>query len=492
MTIQGYHPRTAHAVGEPVAVTTATEVRALVSDATAAAPAWAESAAARADALVAVADALDDKVHSLVAIADTETALGIPRLTNEVARTTGQLRMFAEALHTGRHLDVILSPANPARPDLRRMLQPMGPVAVFAASNFPFAFSVAGGDTASALAAGCPVVVKAHEGHPHTSLIVAEIMRSALPEGVFALVNGREAGAALVQEPGIKAVGFTGSLRGGRALFDLAQGRPDPIPFYGELGSVNPVVVLPGGAKDRRHIAAGYATSLTLGAGQFCTNPGLMFVPHDKELLSEIATAVSATTAGAMLNEHMHRAYVDRLSSSGALGAGDSLRLRVLATGKAADEAWAVTPRVTTTDIAGFITSAEELCEETFGPMGLVVTYSDTASLLSALELLPGSLTGTVHAAPDDDAIAAVVSNTLRHKVGRLVYNGWPTGVAVCWAMHHGGPWPASTSAAHTSVGVTAMERWLVPIAYQDWPEHLLPEPLRTANPLSVPQVVQR
>ncbi|HVK24462.1 MAG TPA: aldehyde dehydrogenase (NADP(+)) [Actinokineospora sp.] len=482
MTVQGYDPRTASPVGDPVATTEPRDVLDIVDRAVHAAPGWAQDADARATALHAVADALDAEVDRLVAIADAETALGVPRLTNEVGRTTGQLRMFADALRVGRHQDVIVSPATDARPDVRRMLRPIGPVAVFAASNFPFAFSVAGGDTASALAAGCPVVVKAHEGHPRTSVAVADILRSVLPVGVFELILGRDAGTLLIGLPGIKAVGFTGSVAGGRALFDYVNKRRDPIPFFGELGSVNPVVVLPGAAADAEKIATGYAASLTMGAGQFCTNPGLLFVPDEPELLNQIATAVRATTSGPLLTENIHRGYVERVAAG---------TTRVLATGTAGADAWAVTPTVFATDVIDFLDDFDDLSEETFGPTGLVVTYSDPKTLLAALKVVPGSLTGTVHATPADDDLATEVADRLRTRVGRLIYNGWPTGVAVCWAMHHGGPWPASTNPAHTSVGVTAIDRWLVPIAYQDWPEHLLPAALRTANPLAVNQTVQ-
>lgn len=479
-TVQGYDPRTAAPVGEPVPATTAAEVDTIVA---ALSRTWGTtSPAERADALDAVADALDADTARLVEIADAETALGVPRLTGEIGRTTGQLRMFASLLRTGAHLTVVLSPADPAvgRPDVRRTRQAVGPVAVFSASNFPFAFSVAGGDTASALAAGCPVVVKAHEAHPRTSLAVAEILSQTLPDGVFALVAGRDAGTALVRHPGIRAVGFTGSLAGGRALFDLAQGRPDPIPFYGELGSVNPVVVLPGASADA--VAEGYAASLTLGAGQFCTNPGLLFVPDYARLLDLIAGAVGRTTGAPLLSPGIHQSYVDRIAAGPA---------RVLATGSAGEGAWAVEPVVFATDAADFLARADELTEETFGPSGLVVTYPDLDSLYAALAAVPGSLTGSVHAGADDDSAAIAVTAILRTRVGRLVYNGWPTGVAVCWAMHHGGPWPASTATAHTSVGTAAIDRWLIPIAYQDWPEHLLPPELRTANPLGFPRTVQ-
>ncbi len=296
--IQGFDPRTGEPVGEPVAETTDAEVDAAVAAAVAAAPAWG-AFPRRAEALEAVADALDARVGELAAIADTETALGGERLTGEVARTTGQLRLFAAVLRDGGYADVALTPAQGVVPDLRRMDRPVGPVAVFAASNFPFAFSVAGGDTASALAAGCPVVVKAHEGHPVTSDVTAEIVAGALasagaPAGTFALIHGVQAGLRLLRHPLIAAAGFTGSTAGGLALATIAAERPVPIPFYGELGSVNPSVVLPGAAFSRpAAIATGYTGSLTLGTGQFCTNPGLLFVPEDVGLLSAIGEAAS-------------------------------------------------------------------------------------------------------------------------------------------------------------------------------------------------------
>ena len=494
-TVQGYDPRIGAPVGEPVPATGTDELTVVVDLAAAAFPAWSgRSAEERAHALEAVADALDANKDDLVAIADQETALGPVRLGGEVGRTTGQLRLFASVLRDGGYVQAIITEADPsaARPDVRRMLQPLGPVAVFAASNFPFAFSVAGGDTASALAAGCPVVVKAHEGHPRTSVAVAELVRAALrdagaPDGVFALVSGYEAGGALVLAEQIKAVGFTGSLRGGRALFDLATRRPDPIPFFGELGSVNPVVVLPGAASARAaEIAAGYAGSLTLGSGQFCTNPGVLFVPDDAELLAKLAEAVGGSSGAPMLTERIHQSYVER---TGVLG--KSTALDELATGSRGEGAWAVTPTVWRTDLESFERDLADLGEECFGPAGLVVVYSDLDALGAALARLGGSLTASVHADAGDSAATGQLAQVLRHTAGRLIHNGWPTGVAVCWAMHHGGPWPATTAAAHTSVGATAIDRWLVPVSYQDWPDELLPTELRRDNPLGIARRTQ-
>ncbi|MEU3419879.1 aldehyde dehydrogenase (NADP(+)) [Streptomyces murinus] len=492
--LRGISPRTGEPVGDPVAVSTATDVDAAARAAARAFPVWsAVPAADRARALDAAADALDAARDELVAVADAETALGAVRLTGEVGRTSGQLRLFAEVLRDGGHVQAVLTPADPAtgRPDIRRMRQAIGPVAVFSASNFPFAFSVAGGDTASALAAGCPVVVKAHEGHPATSAAVARVVAGALreagaPEGVLGLVTGFEAGAALVNHPAVKAAGFTGSQSGGRALYDLAAARPEPIPFYGELGSVNPVVVLPGAAAERAtEIAQGYAQSLTLGTGQFCTNPGLLFVPEDGALVDAVAAEVGAATTGAMLTSRIRDGYRAKVAEL-----DETPDLHLLAAGGAGGDSFAVAPRVWRLSLKSFADRLDTLAEECFGPAGLVVTYPDLDSLTEVLAALPGSLTGSVHATAGDAAAAARVVTALRHRVGRLIHNGWPTGVAVCWAMHHGGPWPSTTAPLHTSVGATAIDRWLVPISYQDWPDDLLPPELQDANPLGVPRRV--
>ncbi|MDT4946441.1 MAG: hypothetical protein QOH14_3174, partial [Pseudonocardiales bacterium] len=446
----------------------------------------------RAAALEAIASALDAAAAGLVETAALETGLGRPRLTGEVARTTAQLRMFAGVPREGSYLDVIITPADRERnqPDVRRMLRPIGPVAVFSASNFPFAFSVAGGDTASALAAGCSVVVKAHEGHPNTSAQVGDVVRRALadvgaPDGTLQVVYGVPAGADLVRQPAIRAVGFTGSTTGGRALFDIAAGRPDPIPFFGELGSINPVVVLPSAARSRAdEIAAGYATSVTLGAGQFCTKPGLVFVPADDALLTAISAAAGGTVAGPLLTERIYEGF------RSALADGVWAGLRLLAKGSS-EGAWGVQPEIRLASLDEFMAHRDVLIEERFGPAGLVVTYSDEPELFAALAELPGSLTASLHAADDESLLAGRVAEVLAPNAGRLIMNGWPTGVAVCWAMQHGGPWPASTSPAHTSVGATAISRWLSPVAYQDWPPSLLPDELCDDNPLNIPRITR-
>jgi NADP-dependent aldehyde dehydrogenase len=490
--VQGFDPRTGRPVGAAIPVSDLEAVDA-AAQAAAGAMEWAQwSATDRARVLDEIATRLDASVEALVDIADLETGLGRPRLTGEVARTTGQLRLFGSMLREGSFVDAIISPADQAlsQPDVRRMVQAIGPVAVFAASNFPFAFSVAGGDTASALAAGCPVVVKAHEAHPGTSILTARLVTEALaatgaPEGTFALVSGFAAGPALVQHPAIKAAGFTGSLRGGRALFDLATGRPDPIPFFGELGSVNPSVVLPGAAANRGpEVATAYAASLTQGTGQFCTNPGLLFVPEQPAMLQALASAVGATRGGPMLSSRIHQAFVE---SSAALA--DQPELSLVAQGEAGDvepSGWGAIPAIHQVDLEVFAAQLETLAQERFGPAGLVVTYRDPARLAEVLGRLDGQLTASIHADPEDYPAVPALQTALSRIAGRLIFNGWPTGVAVCWAMNHGGPWPATTAPGTTSVGATAIRRWLVAVAYQGWPDMLLPEPLQQANPLGI------
>jgi NAD-dependent aldehyde dehydrogenases len=490
---------------------TAEELDALADAARAAAATLtATPAVTRAAWLRAVADELDAHADELIAIADDETHLGTGRLTGEVTRTTGQLRLFASAIEEGSYAEAIIDhavpDAAPPRPDLRRMLRPLGPVGVFSASNFPFAFSVAGGDTASALAAGCPVIVKAHSAHERLAVRTAEVVGDALraagaPDGTFGIVFGREAGQRLVQHPAIQAAGFTGSVAGGRALFDLASARPDPIPFYGELGSVNPVVVTPAAASRRgAELAAGLVGSFTLGVGQFCTKPGLVFVPRGagfgdavvaalraggaavRGATAEPGTAVAAA-GGRMLTEGMAASFGSGLAVLAAAGG-----VRVLyGNADQRDGSDVRTPVLLATDAATAAESNDVLFEECFGPTALLIGYGSDEELHAALNRVPGSLTGTVHAEPEDDVTETVA--LLGARVGRLLFAGWPTGVAVTWSQQHGGPWPATTS-VHTSVGVTAMRRFQRPIAYQDAPDALLPPELREDNPLRIPRRV--
>lgn len=460
--------------------TTTEQLDALAAAAAAAAPIWRDSARPqRALWLRAVADGLDRHVNELVEIAAEETRLDPARLRGEVARTSGQLRLFAEAVAEGGFLEVTIDDADPTatppRPELRRMLIGVGPVAVFAASNFPFAFSVVGGDTASALAAGNPVIVKAHSGHPRLSARTAQIAIRALeeagaPAGSLALVTGREAGNALVQHPSIRAAGFTGSLSGGRALFDLAVSRPDPIPFYGELGSVNPVVMTAAAVAARGEtLAAGLAASFTLGSGQFCTKPGVVFVPEGAGFERMLTAPAAATTGGPLLTPRITQAYpqgIERLVADPSV--------EVLVTGDAADGG--AQPAVLTTDAAAVAQRPELLLEECFGPVTLLVRYADDAQLREALAAVPGSLTATLHA-QESDEVGEVLA-LLQERAGRVLFEGWPTGVAVTWSQQHGGPWPATTS-LHTSVGVTAVRRFLRPIVFQNAPARLLPSDLR-------------
>lgn len=442
------------------------------------------SAIERGAWLSGIADRLDAAVEELVALADEETALGETRLRGEVARTTGQLRLFAAVIAEGSHLEATIDhavpDAVPPRPDLRRMLRPLGPVAVFSASNFPFAFSVAGGDTASALAVGCPVIVKAHPGHPRLSRRTAELVTEALatagaPAGAFGLVEGFEEGLALVDHPAITAVAFTGSLRGGRALHDRAAARPAPIPFFGELGSINPVVVTADADAERGdQLAAGLAGSFQLGAGQFCTKPGVVFVPAGSRLEAALPPLV-----GAELPRMLTPSIADGFATgSEVIAAVPGVEL--LAGGPGA-------PVAAVTDLATLEAHEHDLLAEVFGPFTLLVRYGSREQLGRSLDRLEGSLTATLHAGADE-AVDDLLPR-LERIAGRVLFAGWPTGVAVTWSQHHGGPWPATTS-QHTSVGATAVRRFLRPIAYQDAPEAALPPELREANPLGIPRRV--
>lgn len=442
-------------------------------------------AARRAEALRRVADTLDAAAGELVPMAHQETNLPVrPRLHHELERTTFQLRLLAETIVEGGHLEVVIDTPDtcwPAggRPDLRRMLVPVGPVAVFAASNFPFAFSVAGGDTAAALAAGCPVVVKANPGHPLLSdrvgaLVSEALLASGAPPGTFGVVHGVEEGRRLVQDPRIRAGAFTGSLAGGRALFDLACARPDPIPFYAEMGSVNPVFVTASAAAERAEsIAEGYVASFTLGAGQFCTKPGLVFVSADEAPAFEslVASALSDHAAEPLLNADVADRYATQL---------DALRAH-----PAVRELVAGTPTLLGCDAADFLADSD-LLAECFGPVSMVVRYSSAEELLACARTFTGELAASVHGTLSDESVAPLLA-LLTDRVGRVLWNGWPTGVAVTYAMHHGGPYPATFS-GHTSVGTTSLRRFLRPVVYQNMPQALLPEVLRDGNPLGVPR----
>ena len=458
--------------------------------------------------LEAVAGGLEAIGDELVELADLETALGPTRLTGELARTCAQLRLFATTVREGSHLDVRIDPADPAatppRPDLRRLKVARGPVAVFGASNFPLAFSVPGGDTASALAAGCPVVVKAHPSHPATSqrcgeAIAAAIAACGLPAGMFSLLHGRgtEVGRALVLAAPIAAVGFTGSLAGGRALFDLGAARPEPIPVYAEMGSLNPVFLTAAALSARgEELAQGFVASMTLGTGQFCTKPGLAFVPDDEaghRFEQQVAAAIGEQPAGVLLNAGVLGALDERLGVTRALDG-----VTVLAEGypPAGAGTWCAAT-VLTTDLATYRATAE-LREEHFGPVSLIVRCPTPSSMVEVARELPGSLTISIHAEPEEVSADTTTGTTgvaalqaaARGRCGRLIFDQFPTGVAVTPAMHHGGPYPATTDTAHTSVGTAAIERFLRPVCYQNAPAAALPPALRDDNPLGLPRTI--
>ncbi|MFI6673330.1 aldehyde dehydrogenase (NADP(+)) [Kribbella sp. NPDC050470] len=464
--------------------TTPAELEQALTDAAAAAPALgASEPAVRAGWIRAVADALDAAADELVPIAMRESSLPEPRLRGEVARSTGQLRMFADVLEEGSLLEVIIDTADPnakpvPRPDLRRVLVPLGPVLVFAASNFPFAFSVCGGDTASALAAGCPVIVKAHPGHPDLSAKTAEVMIEALrvagaPAGAFGLIQGFDVGVTALKDPRITAAGFTGSVPAGKALHEIAVTRPEPIPFYGELGSMNPVFVTQAAIDARgKDIATGYVGSFTLGVGQFCTKPGLLFLPSGHGLQEQLTEATGGVAEAPMLNDRIKDGFasgLDRLQKVEGV--------RVWASGGAT---------LLQTTVAELLSRRDEILEECFGPVSIVVEYDGPDELKAAVEAFEGNLTATLHAESSDTELAGELLPLLSARAGRVLWNGWPTGVAVSWAQHHGGPFPSTVGSIHTSVGVTAARRFQRPVAYQDAPDAVLPAVLKDSNPAGI------
>lgn len=450
---------------------------------------------ARAAFLNSIAANLEARGEEILGTATVETGLPRPRLTGELARTTNQLRMFAIAVIQGDHHGVRIEPALPERtplprPDLRQRQVPLGPVAVFGASNFPLAFSVAGGDTASALAAGCPLVFKAHNAHPGTSQIVGQAISEAvtehgLPAGTFSLIYGQgtEIGQSLVQDTRIKAVGFTGSRSGGTAIMATAAARPEPIPVYAEMSSINPIFVLPSALAEGKALARGFVTSLTGSAGQLCTAPGLLFVPagesgdtfvhYIRDALSE-ATGTTMLTQGICTNRLLGEQTLSRLPTvelvgRGAEGSGEN----------------APAPALYLTDAATFL-STPELSDEIFGSVCLVVRYTDPAELAGAVDGLEGQLTVTLHLDTENDddvATAHGLLPDLELKAGRILVGGWPTGVDVGDAIVHGGPFPATSDGRSTSVGTGAVDRWLRPVAYQNLPETLQPQPLQETNP---------
>ncbi|MAU94275.1 aldehyde dehydrogenase family protein [Microbacterium sp. UBA3394] len=449
------------------------------------------SRAWRSGLLRALAAGLERDRAALVDAAISETGLTEGRLNTELTRSAFQFRLFADAVDEGGYLEAIIdhaaeTPLGPG-PDVRRMLVPIGPIAVFGSSNFPFAFSVAGGDTASALAAGNPVLIKAHGSHPVTSRISYESLSTSAhaygaPEGTLAIVYGQQAGADLVADPHIAAVGFTGSLHTGRILMDIIDQRERPIPFFGELSSVNPLIITPGAARSRGEaIAHGLFASVTGSAGQLCTKPGIAFIPADDEIIvPAFVAAANAADAQPLLNDRIRASFGEihhRLVADG--------RARSLVTPSAGAEGFTLTPAVLQIDATDL---TEAATEEAFGPLVLVVRYRSLDEIRRALRVIPDSLTATIHSDPSETALAAALTASVHDLVGRVVYNGYPTGVRVSWGMNHGGPWPA-TNTQHTSVGVTAIRRFLRPFAWQDAPAELLPVELRDDD-TSVPRRV--
>jgi NADP-dependent aldehyde dehydrogenase len=442
--------------------------------------------AERAAFLNAIADEIEARGEAITEIGSAETGLPHARLQGERGRTTGQLRLFADHIAKGEYLDRRHDAEQPdrkpaPRPELRLMQRPIGPVAVFGASNFPLAFSTAGGDTAAALAAGCPVVVKAHSAHPGTSEIVAEaidaaIRKTGIHPGVFSLIQGgrRDVGHALVQHPFIKAVGFTGSLGGGRALFDLCAQRPEPIPFFGELGSVNPMFVLPEALNEKAaDLGAGWAGSLTMGAGQFCTNPGIAVVPKGDagdRFISATAEGLKKVGPQVMLTNGMASAYRD---GKARFDERNSVRA-VYTTESNGREC---SPNLYEVDAEAFLED-HALSEEVFGPLGLVVRVAAGDDMVKLAKGFEGQLTATMQMVDGDTALARKLLPVLERKAGRVLVNGFPTGVEVVDSMVHGGPYPASTNFGATSVGTMSIRRFLRPVSYQNIPAAVLPDDL--------------
>jgi 2,5-dioxopentanoate dehydrogenase len=440
------------------------------------------SRAQRAAFLEKIGDCIEARGDAITKAGVAETGLPVARLNGERGRTVGQLRLFADHIRSGEYLDRRHTPAMPERmpaprPDLRLVQRPVGPVAVFGASNFPLAFSTAGGDTAAALAAGCPVVVKAHPAHPRTGELVARAISEAIeacsmPAGVFGFIQGdtHKIGEALVTHPLIRAAAFTGSLRAGRSMFNLCAARAEPIPFYGEFGSINPVFVLPGALREKpEQLANGWAGSLTLGAGQFCTNPGVVFVTESEGFQTFMNAAVAALKSAApqtMLTEPIAAAYRKGCSQ---LRQSDSIEtlVAVEAEGRSGG------PSLFTTSLDAWLGNPG-LAEEVFGPSGIVVVVPNAKAFNQAAGALGGQLTSTVHMEPSDQVAAAELLPALERIAGRILFNGYPTGVEVAESMVHSGPYPATTNFGATSVGTMAIRRFLRPVCYQDMPESLL------------------
>lgn len=453
----------------------------------------------KAEFLRAIAEEMESMKGEIVKQAMEETHLPEPRIAGEFGRTTGQMRMFAALVEEGSWVEARIDTAIPDRApvpkvDIRKMMVPVGPVVVFGASNFPLAYSTAGGDTASAFAAGCPVIIKAHPAHEQTSQLVADcidlaVAKTKMPEGVFAHLHGKsfEVGQALVLHASTKAVGFTGSFAGGKALFDMAAKRNEPIPVFSEMGSINPVFILPGALKTRpSEVASMYAASITLSVGQFCTNPGLMMsVESDGlgEFETKLGSLIKEQSPGTMLHKGIassyHKNREEALKQKGVALVAESAK------GKT-DEAQ---PTLASVSLSDFLNN-EKLAEEVFGPYSLLVKGNSIEELSKALSKLPGQLTATIIGDDDDLTKYASFIEDVREKVGRIIINGVPTGVEVCPSMQHGGPYPSTTDSRFTSVGTDAIKRFVRPVSFQNFPQSLLPAELKDGNPLNIFRLV--
>jgi NADP-dependent aldehyde dehydrogenase len=453
----------------------------------------------RARFLEAIAEQIVAIGPVLIERASQESGLPAARLEGERGRTVNQLRLFAKVVRDGYWQEATLDPAlpqrTPPRSDLRMRKVPLGPVVVFGASNFPLAFSVAGGDTASSLAAGCPVIVKAHSAHLGTSELVGKAVQRAarqtgMPEGVFSMLigEGRQVGQKLAAHPVVKAIGFTGSRAGGLALVQTASTRKEPIPVYAEMSSINPLFMLPGAlSQGGAKLAQGFVDSLTLGVGQFCTNPGLVIGLAGERFdafAASAAEALAAKGAGTMLTAGIHKAYTDAIERRTGIEG-----LRLVAQGSAEGQGCAARAALYACDAATYL-QTPALEEEIFGPASVLISCRDEAEMLAVARHLEGQLTATVHATPEDRPLAGSLLPTLERKAGRILFNGFPTGVEVSHAMVHGGPFPATSDSRSTSVGASAIERFLRPVCYQDVPADLLPQALRDENPLGLARMI--
>jgi len=494
-----YDVRTSAAQGlvpesDPAAVTCALEEAAAVARVMASA-----SPRARQGWLEALAAAVEAHAEELVTLADRESGLGRSRLTGEVARMAMQMRFYADVALEGSWFGATIDRQVGTLTGLRRANQPLGPVAVFGASNFPFAFGLLGNDTASALASGCPVVAKAHPAHPALCQRLAEIAVGALrragaPKGCFAAVSGFASGEAIVKAPQITAVAFTGSQGGGMALWHLASEREVVIPVFAEMGTINPVVLTRAGLGRTPEMARGFVESFTLGTGQFCTKPGLLLAPRGAGVVEAVAAAVrEMAPTGWMLTEGIRDHYLGGLADLQAAGA--TLQTRITEPAAEGDEdasptGWGAGAALLSVEAADLVPRSR-LAAEVFGPVSLVAEYDDLGDLIETLSRLQGALAGAVMTDADggaDDPDLAPVVEQLSHLVGRVVVNTWPTGVATSWAQHHGGPWPATSTPSSTSVGAAALVRFTRPVAYQDVPEQALPPTLQDANPWDLPR----